>query len=188
MKWLWTILRHVAQDTSGTEIVESAFVLPLVFMFMIGIFWFGLAFFIYGTLTQGTRAGAVAAVAPVCTTCGSAPSPATTAETAIYNALAAAHLKKNQLVATSKLDATHAVRLWHRQFASCVWYRGSLRRYRHRRLCPGERPVIVSKPGRCGYLRHIRKCAISISVPFQYSPHQFGHRECASSRTVADEG
>jgi Flp pilus assembly protein TadG len=101
MKWLWTILRHVAQDTSGTEIVESAFVLPLVFMFMIGIFWFGLAFFIYGTLTQGTRAGAVAAVAPVCTTCGSTPSPAATAETAIYNALAAAHLKKNQLVATS---------------------------------------------------------------------------------------
>ena len=62
-------MRHVAQDTRGTEIVESAFVLPLVFMFMIGIFWFGLAFFIYGTLTQGARAGAVAAVAPVCTTC-----------------------------------------------------------------------------------------------------------------------
>ena len=60
---------------AGTEIVESAFVLPLVFMFMIGIFWFGLAFFIYGTLTQGARAGAVAAVAPVCTTCAAASIP-----------------------------------------------------------------------------------------------------------------
>jgi Flp pilus assembly protein TadG len=95
----WTTLRRVAEDTRGTEIVESAFVLPLVFMFVIGIIWFGLVFLIYGTLTQGTRAGAEAAVAPVCTTCGSTPSPAASAQTAVYNALAAAHLSKSNLVA-----------------------------------------------------------------------------------------
>jgi len=92
-------LRLVAQDTSGTEIVESAFVLPLLFMLLIGIFWFGLAFLIYGTLTQGTRAGAEAAVAPVCTTCSAGTATATVAQTAVYNALAAAHLSKNNLVA-----------------------------------------------------------------------------------------
>src|ERR1700733_1031963 len=94
----WHILRHVAEDTRGTEIVESAFVLPLVFMFVIGIIWFGLVFLIYGTLAQGTRAGAGAAVAPVCATCGTTPSPAASAQTAIYNALAAAHLNKKNLV------------------------------------------------------------------------------------------
>jgi Flp pilus assembly protein TadG len=98
LKSRWQILRRVAEDTRGTEIVESAFVLPLVFMFVIGIIWFGLVFLIYGTLAQGTRAGAEAAVAPVCTTCGTTPSPAVSAKTAVYNALAAAHLSKSNLV------------------------------------------------------------------------------------------
>ena len=98
LKSRWQILRRVAEDTRGTEIVESAFVLPLVFMFVIGIIWFGLVFLIYGTLAQGTRAGAEAAVAPVCTTCGATPSPAASAQTAVYIALAAAHLSKSNLV------------------------------------------------------------------------------------------
>ncbi len=101
MKSLWTKLRNVASGTSGQEIVESAFVLPLIFMFVIGIIWFGLAFFIYGTLTQGARAGAEAAVAPVCTTCAAGSTPATIAQTAVYNALGAGHLSKSQLVPTS---------------------------------------------------------------------------------------
>lgn len=96
---LWIAIREVAvRDTTGTEIVESAFVLPLVFMFIIGIIWFGLVFLIYGTLTQGARAGAEAAVAPFCATCATTPTPAANAQTAVYNALAAAHLSKNQLV------------------------------------------------------------------------------------------
>ena len=96
----WTMLRRIAEDTRGTEIVESAFVLPLVFMFVIGIIWFGLVFLIYGTLTQGTRAGAEAAVAPVCTTFSAGTATvATNAQNAVYNALAAAHLNKNNLVA-----------------------------------------------------------------------------------------
>jgi TadE-like protein len=98
LKSRWQILRRVAEDTRGTEIVESALVLPLVFMFVLGIIWFGLVFLTYGTLAQGTRAGAEAAVAPVCTTCGATPSPAVSAQTAVYNALAAAHLSKSNLV------------------------------------------------------------------------------------------
>jgi TadE-like protein len=103
MKWLCTAFRVVASDTSGQEILESAFVLPLIFMFVIGIIWFGVAFFIYGTLTQGARAGAEAAVAPVCTTCAAPPANfvATNAQTAVYNALAAGHLSKSQLVPTT---------------------------------------------------------------------------------------
>jgi hypothetical protein len=101
----WALWRSLGVDTRGTEIVEAAMTLPLLFMFLIGIFWFGLAFFIYGTLAQGTRAGAEAAVAPVCTTCVQPANPANTiatnAQTAVYNALEAAHLNKNNLVKTT---------------------------------------------------------------------------------------
>jgi len=101
----WKTWRRLARGAGGTEIVEAAMTLPLLFMFLIGIFWFGLAFFIYGTLAQGTRAGAEAAVAPVCTTCAQPGNLANTiagnAQTAVYNALAAAHLNKNNLVKTT---------------------------------------------------------------------------------------
>ncbi|MGA8617028.1 MAG: TadE family protein [Candidatus Sulfotelmatobacter sp.] len=98
-----TTCRQLAQEAHGTEIVEAAVTLPLLFMFLMGIFWFGLAFFIYGTLAQGTRAGAEAAVAPVCSTCPAPPASAVAAnaQTAVYNALAAAHLNKNNLVGTA---------------------------------------------------------------------------------------
>ena len=106
LKSTWTILHRAAWDTRGAEIAEAALVLPLLFMFIIGIIWFGLAFFIYGTLASGTRAAAEAAVAPVCSTCGaSGTTPAAVADTAVHNALAVAHLSKNQLVPTGSWTA-----------------------------------------------------------------------------------
>ena len=53
--------RCLARDARGTEIAEMAVVLPLLFMLLMGIFWFGEAFRVYGTLTQAARAGARAA-------------------------------------------------------------------------------------------------------------------------------
>lgn len=91
-------LRGTARDTRGTEIAEMAVVLPLLFMIVMGIFWFGQAFRIYGTLTQATRAGARAAVAPVCATCGAAAStPTQNAVAAVTSALAASKLSTAQL-------------------------------------------------------------------------------------------
>ena len=75
----------------GQEIAETALVLPLVFMLLIGIYWFGMAFRIYGTITNAARDGARAAVNPACTTCGSLD-PTTNAWTAITNDMNAAHL------------------------------------------------------------------------------------------------
>jgi Flp pilus assembly protein TadG len=96
-------LRCLARDTRGSEIAEFAMVVPLLFMVLMGIFWFGQAFRIYGTLTQATRAGARAAVAPVCATCPAAGStPAQIAQTAVTSAMAAAHLNTAQLVPTSQ--------------------------------------------------------------------------------------
>ena len=95
--------RRLARDTRGTELAEAAVVLPMLFMILMAIFWFGQAFRIYGTLTQATRAGARAAVAPVCATCpAAATSPGLVAQTAVQNAMAAAHLSTDQLVPTTQ--------------------------------------------------------------------------------------
>lgn len=64
-----SILRKLAADSSGAEIAEAAAVLPLMFMILLGIFWFGQAFSIYGTITRAAQDGARAGAAPYCTTC-----------------------------------------------------------------------------------------------------------------------
>jgi TadE-like protein len=92
-----TILHKLTRNTHGSEIAETAMILPLFFMMFMAVFWFGQAFRIYGTLTHATRLGAEAAAAPACTTCA-AGTAAANAQTAVYNALAAAHLDSNQLV------------------------------------------------------------------------------------------
>jgi Flp pilus assembly protein TadG len=85
--------RRLAAETSGAEIAETAAVLPLMFMILLGIFWFGQAFRTYGTITRAAQDGARAAVAPQCTTCGPATStPAANALTAVQSALVAAKL------------------------------------------------------------------------------------------------
>lgn len=97
--------RELMRDNRGSEIAETAMILPLLFMILMAIFWFGQAFRIYGTLTQATRQGARAAVAPVCTTCATGSTPAQNAQTAVQNALAAAHLSSAQLVPTTQWTA-----------------------------------------------------------------------------------
>jgi Flp pilus assembly protein TadG len=100
MKHGWTTWRAAARDTRGAEIAETAMVLPLVFMMLMAIFWFGQAFRIYGTITHAAREGARAAVAPVCATCAAAPASAATqnAIAAVNNALSAAHLSTAQVL------------------------------------------------------------------------------------------
>jgi len=56
--------------TNGAEIAEAALVLPLVFMLLLGIVWFGRAFNIYSTITQAAQQGAITAARPTCATCG----------------------------------------------------------------------------------------------------------------------
>ncbi len=94
-------------NTQGQETVEAALVLPLLFMVLIAIFWFGQAFRIYGTITQAARQGVRAAVAPVCSTCKatsttSGNTPVQDAIAAVDNTLTAAHLNTSQV----KLPAT----------------------------------------------------------------------------------
>ncbi len=56
-------LRKLARDTRGAEIAEAAAVLPLMFTMLLGIFWFGQAFSIYGAITRAAQDGARAGAA-----------------------------------------------------------------------------------------------------------------------------
>jgi len=90
---------RLSRETRGQEIAEAALVLPIVFMLMLGIFWFGQAFRIYGTITHAAREGARAAVAPLCATCGTPltlPAVAQNAVNALQDALLAAKLDPAQ--------------------------------------------------------------------------------------------
>jgi Flp pilus assembly protein TadG len=96
-KRLTQLLRRLTCDSAGAEIAEAAAVLPLLFMVLIGIFWFGQAFRIYGTITRAAQEGARAAVAPQCTTCAAIATPATAAHNAIRDVLKAANLDPAKL-------------------------------------------------------------------------------------------
>jgi hypothetical protein len=91
-----TTWRRLARSARGSEIAEFAMILPMLFLLLIGIFWFGQAFRTYGTITNAARDGARAAVAPACATCGSVD-PSVNAWTVIQNDLQAAHINPNLL-------------------------------------------------------------------------------------------
>ena len=89
--------KHTARDTSGAEIAEAAIVLPLVFMLLLGIYWFGRAYNIYATITHAAREGARAATAPACALCGNAPLTPDQVAARVAQALQASKLNPNQV-------------------------------------------------------------------------------------------
>jgi Flp pilus assembly protein TadG len=91
-----TTWRSLARAARGSEIAEFAMILPMLFLLLIGVFWFGQAFRIYGTITNAARDGARAAVAPACATCAGVD-PSASAWTVIQNDLQAAHINPNAL-------------------------------------------------------------------------------------------
>jgi len=94
-------LRNLGRETCGAEIAEAAAVLPLMFLILLGIFWFGQAFSIYGAITRAAEDGARAAAAPYCVTCSSVNTPATNAVTAVNTALLASRLDPTKIPALS---------------------------------------------------------------------------------------
>jgi Flp pilus assembly protein TadG len=63
-------MRKLLAETCGAEIAETAAVLPVLFAVLLGVFFFGRAYNIYGTITQAAIQGARAGAAPQCATCG----------------------------------------------------------------------------------------------------------------------
>src|SRR5271168_3366861 len=93
----WTRGCSAMRETRGSQIAETAMILPLFFMIFLGIFWFGQGFRIYGTITRAAREGARAAVAPVCTSCGTVNDPSANAWSAVQSTMQVAHLDPTQL-------------------------------------------------------------------------------------------
>jgi Flp pilus assembly protein TadG len=89
---------HRLRGTVGAEIAEAALVMPVVFIFLLGIIWFGRAFNIYSTITQAAQQGAIVAARPVCATCAQPGFPPDTAVvTAVTNVMQASSLDPNQI-------------------------------------------------------------------------------------------
>jgi Flp pilus assembly protein TadG len=154
-------LRRLAAETRGAEIAEAAAVLPLMFMMLLGIFWFGQAFSIYGAITRAAEEGARAGAFPYYATCTSAncsnllSTYETNAVTATNNALLASNL--NPLLAQP--PAVHPA------FNGCSGAATTCNTSASTNICV-QAPVVLTKAGSTG----AGVCGISVS--FQY-PFQF---------------
>jgi len=93
-------LKKFVIGTAGSEIAEAALVLPILFMLLIGIYWFGRAFNVYATINHAAREGARVGTALSCATCGGTPNSSLTADQIadqIKQALQASHLDPAQV-------------------------------------------------------------------------------------------
>ncbi len=101
-------LAHNLRSTEAAEIAEAALVLPLVFMFLLGVIWFGRAFNIYSTIQQAAQQGALAAARPTCATC-TAGSPPAAVDTAVAAVMQASSIPPSQIIAGTSFGAMRTV-------------------------------------------------------------------------------
>jgi hypothetical protein len=101
-------LRTAVAAEKGAELLESAFVLPILLMLLLGTVWTGRGYMIYETITRAAREGARYVVLPSCASCGNATLDApssdclgkstSTFQNYVAPALQAANLDPNQVV------------------------------------------------------------------------------------------
>lgn len=101
------LCRRILCQNQGAEIAEAALILPILFMLLLSIYWFGRAFTIYGAINHAARVGAIAAAVPECANCTS-PCPSQinsqlvcdkNVVDAVNSVLSAAHIDPSQTVA-----------------------------------------------------------------------------------------
>ena len=87
--------KHLLRGIDGAEIAEAAVVLPIVFLLLFGVLWFGRAFNVYATVHRAAREAAQAGAVATCATCSAPetfPSPATVQANVVNPILQAAHM------------------------------------------------------------------------------------------------
>jgi hypothetical protein len=153
------IISRLAAETTGAEIAEAAAVLPLMFMILLGIFWFGQAFSIYGAINRAAQEGARAGSIAYCVTCtgsNTLTQYGTNAVAAVNNALT-----QSQLDPTQAQYPTPPL-----TFLACPGISSSTN-------CGGVSPkVCVQMPVQISNPSTGATGACGISVSFQY-PYQF---------------
>jgi len=95
--------KRLLSDARASQVAEAALVLPIVFMLLLGIYWFGRAFNTYATIIHAAREGARTAVAQTCASCGTpngAPAAAAVT-TAVTQALRASSVDTSQILVYS---------------------------------------------------------------------------------------
>ena len=92
-------LKRIIAETGGSEIAEAALVIPIFFLILLGIYWFGRALNTYATINHAAREGALVATMSNCASCGNTATAASTVATAVTAALQAAGLNPNQIQA-----------------------------------------------------------------------------------------
>jgi hypothetical protein len=86
----------------GSEIAEAALVLPIAFMVLLGIYWFGRAFNVYATINHAAREGARYAVAQSCaSSCNNAPPTLSNIASQVGQAMQASGLDPNLAITDS---------------------------------------------------------------------------------------
>jgi len=95
------LFAHRLKNSAGAEIAEAALVMPVVFVFLLGIIWFGRAFNIYSTIQQAAQQGAITAARPSCATCGNNFPAPTTVTNAVEAIMKASNLDPGLIVAGS---------------------------------------------------------------------------------------
>jgi Flp pilus assembly protein TadG len=142
---------------NGAEIAEAALVLPIAFMFLFGIVWFGRAFNVYSTITQAAQQGALTAARRTCATCGN-----NTNDTAVVNAitdvLQASHLDPSQISANSNPPTVTASCSSQAPAPSCNTTAGNITICRSVIL----NPTGATSPVQCGTI-------VSFQYPFQFN-------------------
>ncbi len=92
-------IKQTLRCTDGAEIAEAALVLPLVFMLLLGIVWFGRAFNIYSTIQQAAQQGAITAARSTCaTTCGDITATTAQVSNAVTAVMQASSLDPGQII------------------------------------------------------------------------------------------
>jgi TadE-like protein len=90
-------LSALLSTNTASQIAEAALVLPLAFMMLLGIYWFGLAFNIYATINHAAREGARAGVAQTCATCNNQPLSASAGAAIITQAMQASSVDPTKI-------------------------------------------------------------------------------------------
>jgi Flp pilus assembly protein TadG len=145
--------RRLGTETRGAEIAEAAAVLPLMFMMLLGIFWFGQAFSIYGAITRAAQEGARTGAVPICATCAGINTIAQAdlnAVSAVQAALIASKLDPN----LTRAPGTTPV------FLSCGTTTSACDTTASAKMCI-QAPVQLTTTGLCG-------TSVSFQYPFQF--------------------
>ena len=95
------LIAYRLRTIDGSEIAETAMVLPVVFMLLLGIIWFGRAFNIYSTIQQAAQQGAITAARDTCATCFNNPANTTAVDNAVTAVMQASNLDPSQIQSPS---------------------------------------------------------------------------------------